>query len=59
MKELKIVKAEWKSGVGKKSGKPYTGLEITVQGTEKFTVSKMLFLTDTEYQLLGLVKPTA
>ena len=57
--ELKIVKTEWKSGVGKKTGKAYTGLEITVQGTEKFTVSKMLFLTDTEYQLLGVVKPTA
>ncbi len=56
--EIKIVKAEWKSGVGKKSGKPYTGLEITVQGTEKFTVSQMLFLNDTQCQLLGLVKPS-
>ena len=57
--ELKIVKAEWKSGISKKTGKPYTGLEITLQGTEKFTVSKLLFLTDTEYQLLGVTKPTA
>jgi hypothetical protein len=57
--ELKIVKAEWKSGVGRKSGKPYTGLEITLQGTEKFTVNQMLFFNDTQCQLLGIEKPTA
>ena len=57
--EIKIVKAEWKSGIGKKSGKPYTGLEITLQGTEKFTVSQMIFLDDTQCQLLGIKKPTA
>lgn len=57
--ELKIVKAEWKSGVGRKTGKPYTGLGITLQGTEKFTVSQMLFLNDTQCQLLGLQKPIA
>ena len=57
--ELKLIKAEWKSGISKKTGKPYTGLEITLQGTEKFTVTDILFLTDTEYQLLGIQKPTA
>ena len=57
--ELKIIKAEWKSGIGKKSGKAYTGIELTLQGTEKFTVSQMLFLNDTQCQLLGIVKPTA
>ena len=57
--ELKLIKAEWKKGVSKKTGNAYTALEITLQGTEKFTISKMLFLTDTEYQLLGIVKPTA
>ena len=57
--ELKIVKAEWKSGVGKKSGKPYTGIELTLQGNEKFTVSHLIFLGDTEYQMLGLEKPKA
>lgn len=57
--ELKIVKAEWKSGIGRKSNKPYTGLELTLKGTEKFTVSQMLFLNDTQCQLLGIEKPTA
>jgi len=57
--ELKIVKTEWKTGVSKKTGKEYTGLYVTYQGGEKFTVSKLLFLSDTEYQLLGLEKPQA
>ena len=57
--EIKIVKAEWKSGVGRKSGKLYTGLELTLKGTEKFTVTQMLFLNDTQCQLLGLEKPNA
>ena len=55
--ELKIVKFEWKDGVSKKTGKPYTGLELTMQGGEKFTVSKLIFLNDTQYQMLGLEKP--
>ena len=57
--ELKIIKAEWKSGIGKKSGKAYTGIELTLQGTEKFTVTQMIFLHDTQYQMLGLKKPVA
>ena len=57
--ELKVIKTEWKSGVGKKSGKAYTGLEITLQGTEKFTVTQKVFLNDTQCQLLGIAKPTA
>jgi hypothetical protein len=59
MENLKIVKMEWKSGVSKKTGKPYLGLEITLQGSEKFTVNQMLFLNDTQCQLLGIQKPTA
>ena len=59
MEHLKIVKAEWKSGVSKKTDKPYTGLELTLQGNEKFTVAKIIFLNDTQYQMLGLEKPKA
>ena len=55
--ELKIVKAEWKKGVKKETNKEWVGLELTLQGTEKFTVTKMLFLNDTQCQLLGIVKP--
>jgi len=57
--ELKLVKAAWRKGVSKKTGKDYIALEITLQGTEKFTVSQMLFLNDTQCQLLGIEKPTA
>ncbi len=57
--ELKIVKAEWKSGVSKKTGKEYTALEITLQGSEKFTVPQKIFLNDTQCQLLGIEKPTS
>ncbi|MCL2061144.1 MAG: hypothetical protein FWH03_00760 [Firmicutes bacterium] len=57
--EIKIVKTEFKNGVSKKTNKPYTALDITYQGKEKFTVTKMLFLSDTEYQLLGIEKPKA
>lgn len=57
--ELKLVKADWKNGVSKKTGKEYTALEITLKGTEKFTVTQMLFLNDTQCQLLGIEKPTA
>lgn len=57
--ELKIVKVEWKSGVNKQTSKAWTGLEITLQGSEKFTVSKLVFLNDTQCQLLGIEKPTA
>lgn len=57
--EIKIVKTEWKSGVSKKTGKAYMALNVTYQGSEKFTVTKMLFLSDTEHQLLGLEKPKA
>jgi hypothetical protein len=56
--ELKLVKADWKKGVSKKTGKDYVALEVTLQGTEKFTVSQMLFLNDTQCQLLGIEKPT-
>ncbi len=59
MENVKIVGTEWKSGVGKQSGKPYTGLEVTLQGSEKYTVKRMLFFTDTECQLLGIEKPAA
>lgn len=55
--DLKIVKAEWKKGVKKETGKEWIGLEIVLQGSEKFTVSKMLFLNDTQCQLLGIEKP--
>jgi len=55
--DLKIVKTEWKSGVNKVTNKPWTGLEITLQGSEKFTVSKLVFLNDTQCQLLGITKP--
>lgn len=55
--ELKIVKVEWKKGVKKETGKEWIGLELTLQGTEKFTVSKLIFLTDTQAQLLGIEKP--
>jgi len=57
MENLKIVKQEWKSGVGKDTGKAWTGLEVTLQGSEKFTVSKLIFLNDTQKQLLGLEAP--
>jgi len=57
--ELKIVKSEWKKGVSKKTGKDYVALEITLQGTEKFTVPQKIFLNDTQCQLLGIAKPTA
>lgn len=57
MENLKIVKAEWKNGVKKETGKAWTGLEITLQGSEKFTVSKLIFLNDTQCQLLGIEKP--
>lgn len=57
--ELKLVKADWRKGVSKKTGKDYVALEITLQGTEKFTVSQMLFLNDTQCQLLGIEKPKA
>lgn len=56
--EIKIVKAEWKKGVKKETGKEWVGLELTLQGTEKFTVSKLVFVTDTQAQLLGITKPT-
>jgi len=59
MENLKIVKTEWKSGVSKKTGKPYTGLEITLQGSEKFTVTQLLFLNDAQHQMLGIEKPKA
>lgn len=55
--ELKIVKADWKRGIKKETGKEWVGLELTLQGTEKFTVSKLIFLTDTQAQLLGIDKP--
>jgi len=58
MENLKIVKAEWKSGIKNDTGKAWVGLEITLQGGEKFTVNKMLFLNETQCQLLGIVKPT-
>jgi len=58
MENLKIVKQEWKTGVSKQTGKEWTGLEVTLQGCEKFTVSKILFLNDTQCQLLGIEKPT-
>ena len=54
MENLKIVKQEWKKGISKSTGKEWTGLEITLQGSEKFTVTKLLFLNDTQRQLLGL-----
>ena len=57
--ELKVVKTEWKNGVSKKNGKPYTALEITLQGSERFTVKQLIFLSDTQYQMLGLEKPNA
>ncbi|MCL2797714.1 MAG: hypothetical protein FWD58_06645 [Firmicutes bacterium] len=57
--ELKVVKYEWKNGVSKKTEKPYIGLEVTLQGGEKFTVTKLIFLSDTQYQMLGLEKPGA
>ncbi len=56
--EIKIVKAEWKNGVSKKTGNAYTALELTLQGTEKFTVTQKVFLNDTQCQLLGIVKPS-
>ena len=55
--DLKIANCEWKSGVNKVTNKPWTGLEITLQGSEKFTVSKLVFLNDTQCQLLGITKP--
>jgi len=55
--ELRIVKAEWKNGVGKKTGKPYVGLELTIQGTERFTVTQMLFLNEMQCAVLGIAKP--
>ena len=55
--ELRIVKQDWKTGVKKETGKEWTGLELTLQGCEKFTVTKLLFFNDTQCQLLGLVKP--
>ena len=55
--ELKIVKQEWKKGVSKQTGKEWLGLEVTLQGSEKFTVTKLIFLNDTQCQLLGLEKP--
>jgi hypothetical protein len=55
--ELKIVKADWKKGTSKKTGNAYVALELTLQGTEKFTVTQMLFLNDTQCQLLGITKP--
>jgi len=57
METLKIVKQEWKHGTSKEKGKPWTGLEITFQGSEKFTVTKLLFLNDAQYQMLGIQKP--
>ena len=57
MENFTVVKAEWKSGVNKKTEKPWTGLEITFQGSEKFTVTKLIFLSTTECQLLGISKP--
>ena len=54
---LKIVNAQFKNGISKKTNQPYTALEVTLQGSEKFTVSKMLFLDDTQYQMLGIEKP--
>jgi hypothetical protein len=56
--DLKLINAEWKSGVKKETGKAWTGLELTLQGTEKFMVEKMVFLNDSQCQLLGLEKPT-
>lgn len=57
--EIKVVKADWKKGTSKKTGKDYVALEIILQGTEKFTVNQMLFLNDTQCQLLGIEKPRA
>jgi len=57
MENIKVVKQEWKNGVSKKSGKEWTGLEITLQGNDKYTITKLLFLNDTQCQLLGLEKP--
>lgn len=59
MENMKIVKQEWKSGTNKNTGKAWTGLEVTLQGTEKYTVTKLLFFNETQCQLLGLEKPQA
>lgn len=55
--DLKIVNAQFKNGISKKNNQPYVALELTLQGSEKFTVSKMIFLDDTQYQMLGIEKP--
>lgn len=55
--DLKIVTAQWKTGKNKETGKEWVGLEVTFQGTEKFTVSRLFFLNDSERQMLGLAKP--
>lgn len=57
MVNLKLVKTEWVSGVNKETKKPWIALEITLQGSEKFTVSQKLFLNDMQCQLLGITKP--
>jgi len=54
---IRIVKQEWRTGISKKTGKEWTGLQITLQGGEKFTVSTVIFLNDTQIQMLGLTKP--
>jgi len=56
---IKRIKADWKKGTSKKTGKDYIALEITLQGTEKFTVTQMVFLNDMQCQLLGIEKPKA
>ena len=55
--DLRIVSYKWRSGVKKETGKAWLGLEIEIQGSEKFTVTKILFLNDTQYEMLGLAKP--
>ena len=57
MENLKIIKQEFKHGVSKKTGKPWTGLEIELQGSEKFSIKQILFLNNAQYQMLGLEKP--
>ena len=55
--ELKVTNYEFKSGISKKTNKPYVGLEVTFQGNDRFTVKKLLFFSDMQYQLLGITKP--
>ena len=49
-----IISANVSSGIGKKSEKPYTCIDVVFKGADGTVISKRVFLQDFEKQLLNV-----